>query len=91
MPIKGSSYVGGLIGQIRSEAPTNILIAIENFQLSNPANRSQIQGGSYVGGMIGYSHKTHANAFTIELKGESFVSCLDNRAVCYRRYFRFFR
>lgn len=71
MPIKGSSYVGGLIGQIRSEAPTNILIAIENFQLSNPANRSQIQGGSYVGGMIGYSHKTHANAFTIELKGES--------------------
>lgn len=71
MPIKGSSYVGGLIGQIRSETPTNILIAIENFQLSNPANRSQIQGGSYVGGMIGYSHKTHANAFTIELKGES--------------------
>ena len=71
MPIKGSSYVGGLIGQIRSEAPTNILISIENFQLSNPANRSQIQGGSYVGGMIGYSHKTHANAFTIELKGES--------------------
>ncbi|KDS49409.1 M26 family metallopeptidase [Parabacteroides distasonis] len=71
MPIKGSSYVGGVIGQIRSEAPTNILIAIENFQLSNPANRSQIQGGSYVGGMIGYSHKTHANAFTIELKGES--------------------
>ena len=69
MPIKGSSYVGGLIGQIRSETPTNILIAIENFQLSNPANRSQIQGGSY--GMIGYSHKTHANAFTIELKGES--------------------
>ena len=73
MPIKGSSYVGGLIGQIRSETPTNILIAIENFQLSNPANRSQIQGGSYVGGMIGYSHKTHANAFTIELKGESLV------------------
>ena len=71
MPIKGSSYVGGLIGQIRSEAPTSILITIENFQLSNPANRSQIQGGSYVGGMIGYSHKTHANAFTIELKGES--------------------
>lgn len=71
MPIKGSSYVGGLIGQIRSETPTNILIAIENFLLSNPANRSQIQGGSYVGGMIGYSHKTHANAFTIELKGES--------------------
>ena len=71
MPIKGSSYVGGLIGQIRSETPTNILIAIENFQLSNPANRSQIQGGSYVGGMIGYSHKTHANAYTIELKGES--------------------
>ena len=71
MPIKGSSYVGGLIGQIRSETPTNLLIAIENFQLSNPANRSQIQGGSYVGGMIGYSHKTHANAFTIELKGES--------------------
>ena len=71
MPIKGSSYVGGLIGQIQSETPTNILIAIENFQLSNPANRSQIQGGSYVGGMIGYSHKTHANAFTIELKGES--------------------
>lgn len=71
MPIKGSSYVGGLIGQIRSETPTNILITIENFQLSNPANRSQIQGGSYVGGMIGYSHKTHANAFTIELKGES--------------------
>ena len=71
MPIKGSSYVGGLIGQIRSETPTNILIAIENFQLSNPANRFQIQGGSYVGGMIGYSHKTHANAFTIELKGES--------------------
>ena len=71
MPIKGSSYVGGLMGQIRSETPTNILIAIENFQLSNPANRSQIQGGSYVGGMIGYSHKTHANAFTIELKGES--------------------
>ena len=71
MPIKGSSYVGGLIGQIRSETPANILIAIENFQLSNPANRSQIQGGSYVGGMIGYSHKTHANAFTIELKGES--------------------
>ena len=71
MPIKGSSYVGGLIGQIRSETPTNILIAIENFQLSNPANRSQIQGGSYVDGMIGYSHKTHANAFTIELKGES--------------------
>ena len=71
MPIKGSSYVGGLIGQIRSETPTNILIAIENFQLSNPTNRSQIQGGSYVGGMIGYSHKTHANAFTIELKGES--------------------
>ena len=71
MPIKGSSYVGGLIGQIRSETPTNILIAIENFQLSSPANRSQIQGGSYVGGMIGYSHKTHANAFTIELKGES--------------------
>ena len=71
MPIKGSSYVGGLIGQIRSEAPTRILITIENFQLSNPANRSQIQGGSYVGGMIGYSHKTHANAFTIELKGES--------------------
>ena len=71
MPIKGSSYVGGLIGQIRSETPTNILIAIENFQLSNPANRSQIQGGSYVGGMIGYSHKTHANAFTVELKGES--------------------
>lgn len=71
MPIKGSSYVGGLIGQIRSETPTNILIAIENFQLSNPANRSQIQGGSYVGGMIGYSHKTHANAFTIEFKGES--------------------
>lgn len=71
MPIKGSSYVGGLIGQIRSETPTNILIAIENFQLSNPANRSQIQGGSYVGGMIGYSHKTHANAFTIELKGVS--------------------
>ena len=71
MPIKGSSYVGRLIGQIRSETPTNILIAIENFQLSNPANRSQIQGGSYVGGMIGYSHKTHANAFTIELKGES--------------------
>ena len=71
MPIKGSPYVGGLIGQIRSETPTNILIAIENFQLSNPANRSQIQGGSYVGGMIGYSHKTHANAFTIELKGES--------------------
>lgn len=71
MPIKGSSYVGGLIGQIRSETPTNILIAIENFQLSNPANRSQIQGGSNVGGMIGYSHKTHANAFTIELKGES--------------------
>ena len=71
MPIKGSSYVGGLIGQIRSETPTNILIAIENFQLSNPANRSQIQGGSYVGGMIGYSHKTHADAFTIELKGES--------------------
>lgn len=71
MPIKGSSYVGGLIGQIRSETPTNILIAIENFQLFNPANRSQIQGGSYVGGMIGYSHKTHANAFTIELKGES--------------------
>ena len=71
MPIKGSSYVGGLIGQIRSETPTNMLIAIENFQLSNPANRSQIQGGSYVGGMIGYSHKTHANAFTIELKGES--------------------
>lgn len=71
MPIKGSSYVGGLIGLIRSETPTNILIAIENFQLSNPANRSQIQGGSYVGGMIGYSHKTHANAFTIELKGES--------------------
>ena len=71
MPIKGSSYVGGLIGQIRSETPTNILIAIENFQLSNPANRAQIQGGSYVGGMIGYSHKTHANAFTIELKGES--------------------
>lgn len=71
MPIKGSSYVGGLIGQIRSETPTNILIAIENFQLSNPANRSQIQGGSYAGGMIGYSHKTHANAFTIELKGES--------------------
>lgn len=71
MPIKGSSYVGGLIGQIRSETPTNILFAIENFQLSNPANRSQIQGGSYVGGMIGYSHKTHANAFTIELKGES--------------------
>ena len=71
MPIKGSSYVGGLIGQIRSETPTNILIAIENFQLSNPANRSQIQGGSYVSGMIGYSHKTHANAFTIELKGES--------------------
>lgn len=71
MPIKGSSYVGGLIGQIRSEAPTGILITIENFQLSNPANRSQIQGGSYVGGMIGYSHKTHANAFTIELKGES--------------------
>ena len=71
MPIKGSSYVGGLIVQIRSETPTNILIAIENFQLSNPANRSQIQGGSYVGGMIGYSHKTHANAFTIELKGES--------------------
>ena len=71
MPIKGSSYVGGLIGQIRSETPTNILIAIENFQLSNPANRSQIQGGSYVGGMIGYFHKTHANAFTIELKGES--------------------
>ena len=71
IPIKGSSYVGGLIGQIRSETPTNILIAIENFQLSNPANRSQIQGGSYVGGMIGYSHKTHANAFTIELKGES--------------------
>ena len=71
MPIKGSSYVGGLIGQIRSEAPTSTLITIENFQLSNPANRSQIQGGSYVGGMIGYSHKTHANAFTIELKGES--------------------
>ena len=71
MPIKGSSYVGGLIGQIRSETPTSILITIENFQLSNPANRSQIQGGSYVGGMIGYSHKTHANAFTIELKGES--------------------
>lgn len=71
MPIKGSSYVGGLIGQIRSEAPTSILITIENFQLSNPANRSQIQGGSNVGGMIGYSHKTHANAFTIELKGES--------------------
>ena len=71
MPIKGSSYVGGLIGQIRSETPTNILIPIENFQLTNPANRSQIQGGSYVGGMIGYSHKTHANAFTIELKGES--------------------
>lgn len=71
MPIKGSSYVGGLIGQIRSEAPTSILITIENFQLSNPANRPQIQGGSYVGGMIGYSHKTHANAFTIELKGES--------------------
>ena len=71
MPIKGSSYVCGLIGQSRSETPTNILIAIENFQLSNPANRSQIQGGSYVGGMIGYSHKTHANAFTIELKGES--------------------
>ena len=71
MPIKGSSYVGGLIGQIRSEAPTSTLITIENFQLSNPGNRSQIQGGSYVGGMIGYSHKTHANAFTIELKGES--------------------
>ena len=71
MPIKGSSYVGGLIGQIRSEAPTSTLITIENFQLSNPANRSQIQGGSYVDGMIGYSHKTHANAFTIELKGES--------------------
>ena len=71
MPIKGSSYVGGLIGQIRSETPTSILITIENFQLSNPANRSQIQGGSYVGGMIGYSHKTHAYAFTIELKGES--------------------
>ena len=80
MPIKGSSYVGGLIGQIRLVDITsdkfklvvdNILIAIENFQLSNPANRSQIQGGSYVGGMIGYSHKTHANAFTIELKGES--------------------
>lgn len=71
MPIKGSSYVGGLIGQIRSETPTSILITIENFQLSNPANRSQIQGGSNVGGMIGYSHKTHANAFTIELKGES--------------------
>ena len=71
MPIKGSSYVGGLIGQIQSEAPTSTLITIENFQLSNPANRSQIQGGSYVGGMIGYSHKTHANAFTIELKGES--------------------
>jgi len=70
-PISGNQNVGGLIGQIRSETPTNILIAIENFQLSNPANRSQIQGGSYVGGMIGYSHKTHANAFTIELKGES--------------------
>lgn len=70
MPIKGSSYVGGLIGQIRSEAPTSTLITIENFQLSNPANQSQIQGGSYVGGMIGYSHKTHANAFTIELKRE---------------------
>ena len=71
MPMIGSSYGGGLIGQFRPEAPTSTLITIENFQLSNPANRSQIQGGSYVGGMIGYSHKTHANAFTIELKGES--------------------
>ena len=51
MPIKGSSYVGGLIGQIRSETPTNILIAIENFQLSNPANRSQIQGEVVLGGI----------------------------------------
>lgn len=73
MPIKGGTYVGGLIGQIRSETPTDILITIENFQLSNTANRSQIQAVGYVGGMIGYSNKTHANAFTIELKGESLL------------------
>lgn len=73
MPINGHSYVGGLIGQIRAETPTDILITVENFQLSNTANRSRIVANKNAGGIIGYSYKTHANAFTIELKGESLL------------------
>lgn len=70
MPIQGNMYVGGLIGQIRTDN-SDILISIKDFNLGSPKNLSRITAENYAGGIIGYSCKAQPKAFTLEFNGES--------------------